>query len=225
MAILLATGCGDRQDAFDKHAPGRALGAETALAPHDCRPQRLFGGVVSRLHPVHTDKCPQRRPQPQQFSAQPLGLIVAPLARLQDGAHRSLHRLHTCHQCRAIDPPVPEGMPQRKQQLDLRQHVGCPSAQGIIPFVERQQIAQQMAPTESVIVRGGCLIRFQPVGTHRPAECAAQRGSNHLPAPAFCHMKEGRDRADHDPQPAAFPGLLPAGFVQDEVKYDVEAPV
>ena len=77
VAFLLAQGHHCRQDALDKHTPSFTLGAKTAFAPQNTRPQSSFRRIIGGFHPFLVDKSPQCSPDFEDILAGTPGFAVA----------------------------------------------------------------------------------------------------------------------------------------------------
>jgi hypothetical protein len=74
--LLQAEGGMHRQDAFDKPAPFRRMGAVGQLSQNDAVPKDSFPTVIRRLNPFLIDERPQRVRMTEQLSARPACLDV-----------------------------------------------------------------------------------------------------------------------------------------------------
>jgi hypothetical protein len=57
--LLQAQRGDDRQDAFDKPAPVRAIGSEAALSPQNTLTENSLGEVIRWFDPFDVDECPE----------------------------------------------------------------------------------------------------------------------------------------------------------------------
>src|SRR5262249_6171554 len=112
-----------------------------------------------------------------------------------------------------IEPSLPEGIPMTKQSVYLRQHARGPSAIWMAVVRQCLEIAVEVRPADLPQRRCALAIRAMPIRANNPAKGFAQQRHDRPAAATLDNHKNGRQRTNHRPEPVAYRGLLPAGFI------------